>query len=303
MKKFFLFIIILLLSGCILKTPRINEEDFVKNEGFFPGMKIEIIEEPLAAQQNLALSEDVKLPASLETKKEMKILTLSDNYTTDPAFKIDWGIAILISADGCNILFDASAQGKILLDNMNKLGINPESISKVVISHDHYDHFGGLVDFLAKNNKAEVYILSNLRKTKNVIKNAGAEFIEIDNPTTIIEDVLTTGSLGESIPEQSLILNTAKGLVVITGCAHPGIVEIIKKVKELYNKEIYLVMGGFHLFEKNEREIREIIKEFRSLEVKNVAPCHCTGERAIELFKEEYQGNFIRNGVGKLIEL
>lgn len=98
-------------------------------------------------------------------------------------------------------------------------------------------------------------------------------------------------------------MNTENGLIIITGCAHPGIVNIVKKSKEIANKNIYLVLGGFHLGEASDSEINSIIKNFRELEVKKVAPCHCTGDKAIQLFEQEYKDDFIKNGVGKIIKI
>jgi len=106
------------------------------------------------------------------------------------------------------------------------------------------------------------------------------------------------------VKEHSLILDTKRGLVVITGCAHPGIVKIIKTVKNQFSdKEIYLVMGGFHLYNLSESEVKQIIENFKNLGVQKVVPSHCTGDQAIGLFAEAYQGDFIQNGVGKLIEV
>ncbi|MCK4428210.1 MAG: MBL fold metallo-hydrolase, partial [candidate division Zixibacteria bacterium] len=96
---------------------------------------------------------------------------------------------------------------------------------------------------------------------------------------------------------------TEKGLVVITGCAHPGIVEILREAKKITNEDIYLVLGGFHLGGVGDSKLRDIIKSFRELGVKKAAPCHCSGDRTRELFKEEYGDDFIANGVGKIIEI
>lgn len=90
-------------------------------------------------------------------------------------------------------------------------------------------------------------------------------------------------------------------MVVITGCAHPGIVSILKKSGELTNGSVYLVIGGFHLSGTSEQEIKNIVERFRNLGVKKVALCHCTGDRAIQLFKEKYKNDFIKAGVGKVI--
>jgi len=109
--------------------------------------------------------------------------------------------------------------------------------------------------------------------------------------------------MGRSIPEQALVIRTGQGLVIITGCAHPGIVAIVEQAQEMFAEPIHLVLGGFHLGSKNIAEIDAIRRDFRRLGVAQVAPCHCTGERAISMFAAEYGDNFIQTGVGKLIVL
>ncbi len=248
-------------------------------------------------------TQDRKLiPKKAETS--MRILTVYDNYQARKDLKSDWGFSCLVFLNGKKILFDTGTSGKILLSNMEKLGVSPQEIDKVIISHDHLDHFGGLDAFLNQNKKVRVYVLSALSQTRGIAQNAGAEIIENDAPSKISEDVFTTGALGTGIKEQSLVLDTEKGLVVITGCAHPGIANIVLSVKNQFSdKNIYLVMGGFHLFQTSEAEVHSIIKSFRDLDVQKVAPCHCTGDSARQLFKEEYGDDFIENGVGKIIAI
>jgi hypothetical protein len=122
----------------------------------------------------------------------------------------------------------------------------------------------------------------------------------------ICKDVYSTGNLTGIINEQSLVLDTPDGLVVITGCAHPGIVIILQKVIQLFSKNIYMVIGGFHMSDSAafpDSKINEIIQEFISLGVKKVGACHCTGDRAIALFQEAYGQDFIPMGVGTVIQL
>jgi 7,8-dihydropterin-6-yl-methyl-4-(beta-D-ribofuranosyl)aminobenzene 5'-phosphate synthase len=90
---------------------------------------------------------------------------------------------------------------------------------------------------------------------------------------------------------------------VITGCAHPGIVEIVRKSKAILPKDIHLVFGGFHLPRKSEAEIEQIISEFRMLGVKKAGPTHCTGKRAIQMFKKAYGPDFVQMGVGRILKL
>jgi 7,8-dihydropterin-6-yl-methyl-4-(beta-D-ribofuranosyl)aminobenzene 5'-phosphate synthase len=121
-----------------------------------------------------------------------------------------------------------------------------------------------------------------------------------DNALQICEGVHLTDSTFKGNVEQSLVLDTTEGLVVVTGCAHPGIVEIVKKAKQTLNKDVYLVLGGFHLLGLSDSQIQRIIQQLRDLGVRKVGPSHCTGERPIELFKQEYREDFVPIGVGRI---
>jgi 7,8-dihydropterin-6-yl-methyl-4-(beta-D-ribofuranosyl)aminobenzene 5'-phosphate synthase len=109
--------------------------------------------------------------------------------------------------------------------------------------------------------------------------------------------------MGAWIKEQALILETKHGLVVVTGCAHPGVVNVVRKATALFNQNVYLALGGFHLMGMGPTQIREIIRQLKSLGVKQVAPSHCTGDKAISLFKEAWGDNFLEGGAGAIITL
>ena len=218
--------------------------------------------------------------------KGISFITVYDNYQIEPELKTGWGFSCLIKMSDQNILFDTGADSPTLFSNMEKLKINPKSIDFVFISHMHGDHTGGLQGLLELNKGLKVY-------TPDLFS----------EPTRIFKNVYSTGCLGDWVKEQSLILNTEKGLVIITGCAHPGIINIIKKSKDMLKGEVYLVLGGFHLSGNSDSELRKIIDDFKELEVQKTAPCHCSGDRCRELFKQEYQANFIENGVGKIINI
>ncbi len=106
------------------------------------------------------------------------------------------------------------------------------------------------------------------------------------------------------MPEQAIVLKAKYGLVVITGCAHHGILEIIEKIKAKFpGYSIYLVLGGFHLMESDKRIIETIVKNFKKMGIKKVGPAHCTGKTATELFKKEYKDNFVEVKAGKILEV
>jgi len=235
---------------------------------------------------------------------ESKTLTLTviyDNNAYDPRLKTAWGFSCLIEYRGQVVLFDTGGDSPTLLANMAALGIDPGQIEAVVLSHNHGDHTGGLSAIL--RDGLTVFVPQSFpRRFKDAVR-ARAQLIEVLEPREIGEKVYTTGELGTGIIEQSLMVRTDEGLVVITGCAHPGIVEIIRKAKALSGDEVYLVLGGFHLGDKSRKEIEGILSEFRRLGVRKVAPCHCTGEQAIRMFRQEYGQDFIQAGVGKVIRV
>ena len=228
-------------------------------------------------------------PFSSETMEKARItlVTIYDNYKANPELKTGWGFSCLVKIEDKNILFDTGPDSETLLSNMEKMKIDPKEIDFIFISHLHGDHTGGLPGILKIKSNLKVYKPESF-----------------SGPTQIINGVWTTGPLGSDIKEQSLIIESERGLIIITGCAHPGVVNIIKKAKEMFpNENVYLVLGGFHLSGASDSELKKIINEFKKLGVQKVAPCHCSGDRCRELFKQEYKENFIENGVGKIIEI
>ena len=240
-----------------------------------------------------------KVPLREAEAQEVTLISVYDNYQVNPELKTAWGFGCVVKTSKELLLFDTGGNSKILLSNMEKMDIDPKSISKVIISHIHGDHVGGLKGFLEKNNNVTVFIPSSFPNSiRNMITNKGAEFVSVDIPRKISNFIFSTGELYGPPKEQSLIINSKKGLIVITGCAHPGVINIVKKAKELMKKDnLYLVMGGFH------HPPIAVVKKFRELGVKKVAPSHCTGDLVREAFAEEYKEDFIEYGVGKTIEI
>jgi len=241
----------------------------------------------------------------MELKKaNTAIMTIYDNYQQNPELETGFGFGCIVRTGGKTILFDTGSDSQTLLENMDNMGIKPEEIDMVVISHIHGDHTGGLDGFLEKNHDVTVYIPASFPDSfREGIKKAGAEYADVSKPTNIIESIGTTGELGTWIREQSLLVNTPKGLVVITGGAHPGIVHIVEEAKRITGRDVYLVMGGFHLGGSSDSALQSIIEDFRRLGVQKTAPCHCSGDRAREMFQDEYGNDYISNGVGMGIEI
>ena len=232
----------------------------------------------------------------------LSITILYSNNPFDKRLKTSWGFACLIKGIDKTILFDAGADGKILLSNMEKMGINPSDIDIVFLSHTHSDHVGGLWAFLKKNHDVNVYLPAfSGAEISGRIKAFGANVIKVSRPIRITNVAYSTGSMGSGVSEQSLIIRTPEGIVIVTGCAHPGIVEIVKRAIFSFGRNVLLLVGGFHLISKSEKEIYDIARTIKSLGVKYVAPEHCSGDKARKIFKKIYGKNYIESGVGKTI--
>lgn len=249
----------------------------------------------------------VLLPAGGVMAQNSDCISLTvvyDNVSLEEELTCDWGFSCVITGTEKTILFDTGTNGAILLSNMSTLGIGPGSIEFVFISHEHLDHAGGLWDFLELNANISLFIPASFSPDfKQRARGYGVTLVEVKNQKVMCKGVYTTGELGRSIKEQSLVMRTSDGLVVITGCAHPGIIQILESAGTVSSENIHLALGGFHLLNHSSDEVKAIIREFRSIGVSTVGACHCTGEDAMELFAGEYGNDFINVGVGKRLML
>jgi 7,8-dihydropterin-6-yl-methyl-4-(beta-D-ribofuranosyl)aminobenzene 5'-phosphate synthase len=232
----------------------------------------------------------------------MNITVVHDNNSYKQGLETAWGFSAFITGTEKTILFDTGGDGSILLGNMEKLAVEPNSIDIIVLSHIHGDHTGGLNGFLERNRDVTVYLPKSFpKKFKDNVLSFGAKIVEVEQSLKVCENVYSTGELGRLIKEQSLIIQTDKGLIVITGCAHPGIVKIVNAAKNLLEDNILLVMGGFHLEWTTKGKIEKIISVFEKLGVRYVGPAHCSGDKARSLFKKHFGENYIDVGAGKII--
>lgn len=234
----------------------------------------------------------------------VNITIIYDNNTFKQPLETAWGFSCLITGVGKTILFDTGGDGAILLGNMTKLGIEPNCVDLVVLSHEHWDHVGGMEMFLAENHDVNTYVpVSFTKDFKEMVNSSGAKVIEVSKPDQVCRGVYSTGQMGTSIKEQGLIIRTDKGLILITGCAHPGIVEMTQRTKEIFNEPVLFVMGGFHLSSASNRRIEEIIEAFESFEVGHAAPCHCSGDNTRALFAQNFGEKYVELGVGRVISV
>ena len=238
--------------------------------------------------------------------KDLRITILYDNTAYDSRLRADWGFAALVEYGDQTLLFDTGLNEEILLDNMEKLGLDSASVETVMISHFHSDHARGLAGLSLNGIRPKVYALPSFSNDLKDQFKAFTDVAEVTPGQAIVEGMFTTGEMpamvrGQPTPEQALVIKTDSGLVVVTGCSHPGIVEIVTRAKELFGGPVRLVVGGFHLLDQSEDMIEAILDDFQRLGVEQVSPTHCTGEKAIAMFAEEYGDDYIQAGVGRII--
>lgn len=235
---------------------------------------------------------------------DVSVQVICDNNPCADGLETAWGFSAFISGTDKTILFDAGSDGSLLLNNMKQLAIDPYGIDVVVVSHPHGDHTGGLGDFLKENSNATVYLPTSVpSKLKRTVQQSAARVIEVKEPVTICENVYSTGQHGKLIKEQSLIIQTQRGSIVMTGCAHPGILRMVNAARDSVQSSILLVMGGFHLEWATAGKIERIISAFKQWHVQYVGPCHCSGHKARSLFEKHYSKKYIDVGAGKAIAL
>lgn len=212
----------------------------------------------------------------------MKLTIIYDNTSIRDDLQPDWGFAVLIEAHSKRILFDTGGNGEILLNNLETLQIDPKSIRDVFISHCHFDHIGGLSHFLNENNDVILHAPNSFRGVRNA-----KEVIYYDKPQKIFNHFFTTGEI-ENI-EQSLAIETDKGLVIVVGCSHPKMDKIFSAIKRFGN--ICGIIGGLHGFDDY-----NLFNDFQL-----ICPTHCT--QHITEIKNQFPDKYVEGGAGNIIEM
>lgn len=234
----------------------------------------------------------------------LELHVVFDNVPFEDGLETGWGFACVISGVDATVLFDTGADGDVLLANMAQLGLHPEEVGAVVLSHIHQDHTGGLQEFLDRNADVTVYVPQSFPAAfLRAVEAVGAAAESVAGPRRLFDDMHSTGEMGIAVKEQALIADTPAGLVVVTGCAHPNVADMAEQVRRFHGKGIHLLMGGFHLRDRSDAEIRSILARLRALGVRKVAPSHCTGDPAIRIFREEWGENFVEGGLGAVIQV
>ena len=232
--------------------------------------------------------------------KEVKLIVVVDNYP-DSGLKTAWGLSILAKTPKNTILFDTGPDPNVLRDNLKKLGVDPGEIDFVVISHEHWDHVGGLSYIAEARPGLKVYVPKG---AGGRIKAHGLDIEEVDKTMEVAEGVAVIGWLYGPPAEEALAINVeGRGLVILVGCSHPGVANIVAKAKNDLGVKPYLVLGGFHMTGASGSRCRETVKRLIELGIERIAPIHCSGDTIRSILEEEYPQNWLKCHVGSIVEV
>jgi 7,8-dihydropterin-6-yl-methyl-4-(beta-D-ribofuranosyl)aminobenzene 5'-phosphate synthase len=257
----------------------------------------------------------------------------------------EWGLSILVEADGLNILLDTGA-GSAVVSNADRLGIDLKKIDKIVLSHGHFDHTGGMKEVLLRTGDIEIIAHPDVWASKYAIfpeqqprkigipfeletlESLGASFVLNREPVWITDRIVTTGEIpmvnefeeidsnlyaetkGEMLPDallddRGMIIKSDSGLVVFSGCAHRGIINMLYHAREIAKEDrIFAVVGGTHLIRSSDARTASTVAELKEMGIQKIGVSHCTGQWSSSVLAAEFgQDVFFFNNAGTRMEL
>jgi 7,8-dihydropterin-6-yl-methyl-4-(beta-D-ribofuranosyl)aminobenzene 5'-phosphate synthase len=234
----------------------------------------------------------------------MRLLILCDN-TALPGFSQDWGFSALLETEEESILFDTGSNPQVLKANAHVAGVDLSLVTKVFISHNHWDHTGGL-PYVLTLSQPEVFVPEADCEDVERAFNQDAVYVPVGEPTFVGPNLVSAGAMPTGLPspaqEHSLLVKAPAGDVLLTGCSHPGILNICEKATQLTGRRLLLVVGGFHLYKAPKDvvfKVAESLKDFSDY----MAPCHCTGGESLKVFKDVWADAYIDVSAGVEIPL
>ncbi|MBQ6374156.1 MAG: MBL fold metallo-hydrolase [Clostridia bacterium] len=259
--------------------------------------------------------------------RKLEMTVLVDNIAAEPLAG-EWGLSILIDAGDRRLLLDTGASG-LFAQNAARLGIDLDSVDTGVLSHAHYDHADGLDAFFALNRHAPFLVREGARENCFGTKEGTLRYIGIQRGTldrhaariryvsgvhgiadgiwliphrrtdysaVALRNGLYTVENGARRPddfahEQSLVVETERGLVVFNSCSHTGMANILADIREVLGRcDVYAYVGGLHLFNMTDEELDALCGEIDRTRVEHIFTGHCTGDHAFEFLKARLGG-------------
>ena len=235
---------------------------------------------------------------------EVTLTVLVDNYKNG-TLPTNWGISILVETSDTSILFDAAENPGVLQNNSEILGKDLKDIDFVVLSHGHFDHYGGLEYIGNIKPNASVYIPSNMAgAVKDALIDMELELVEINETTIVSAGIVILKALPSAPEELSIVINIeGVGAAILIGCSHPGSPNIVNTTIQELGINPYLAIGGFFLFMDTEPFIESVVADLIDLDVKKICPIHCSGDLMREYVKENHPDRYIEGCVGTTLVL
>jgi len=245
---------------------------------------------------------------SMKEVKSIRITTIVDNDAWKEGLASSWGLSFYVETftndKKHSVLMDTSGSFQTFSNNASKLGLNLAAIEAILISHWHGDHCGALSQILSMlKPQTSVYVPSEDSFGIREIGRAGGVPVVCRKPIEFVDGVMSTGGVPGGLSEHSLLINVKeKGLVVLMGCSHPGLVNVLRCAQKVSGVEnIYAVIGGFHISGLN---VGLRTGEFlQGLDVRLVSPGHCTSDDAKRGIARIMGERYVKNGSGRIISI
>lgn len=273
---------------------------------------------------------------------DTKITVLVDNKRDrNKGLGSEWGLSLLIEYAGKRILLDTGGSD-LFIKNMKKLGMNVSDVDYAVLSHAHCDHANGIPAFFSHNTKAKFYLREGTSDNcygkiaflhfyagipHGILSDYHDRIVMVSGDYSIMDGVYLIphkteglaligqkGGMYRRTPqgfvpddlshEQSLVIDSAKGLVILNSCSHGGVINIVNEVSRTFpDKHIYALIGGFHLFTRPASEIHEIARALDRMGIDLICTGHCTKERAYGIMKKDLGDKLMQMRSGLCIEI
>ncbi|MCE5300808.1 MAG: MBL fold metallo-hydrolase [Spirochaetia bacterium] len=235
----------------------------------------------------------------------MKLQILAEGSTPKQRLEGEWGIAMLV--DG-TVMFDTFGHSDMMGNNIKRYGVNAKLIKTIVISHTHWDHVSGLRAVLPLTKSPDVYVPQYDAKVAENCEYYGSRILTLKNGGPVKPGITLTGIMkvkfeNEVLFEQGMIAEGLKGQVLIVGCSHPGIINMVKRAMKITGRPLYAVAGGLHMKDSGKRYAVSAAAALKRAGVKKVYAGHCTGLKAEGELKRVFGGGFSKIKEGDILEL
>jgi len=238
--------------------------------------------------------------STITLAERIRILVLVDNNPYGQGLEEAWGLSVYVETDRVRLLFDVGPDPTVLEANARRLGIDLnrfERIDFVVISHVHGDHTGGLRPLASVKPVMMVYVPPD-GSFISYVKSLGLKPIQVNSTIEVSRGMYVVKPLYGPPVEEALAFKTSRGLVVLVGCSHPGVVDIVRQAVEDTGIKPYIVLGGFHMAGASLQEAQKVASQLVGMGVEKIYPIHCSGDTIRNYLANYYRDNYRDGGVG-----